>query len=171
MEESKKCTLCLQVKPLSEFHKDNYSADKATQRCAQCRRILSNAYRLDKEDGTWESRRKPLMTKSEHQRKRNDYSRSRGVLRTFINATTRAKRFNAFIGLFTVREIKRLYGASCFYCGSREVIGLDHVVPLARGGRHTKGNMVAACLSCNSSKKNKTIMEWKKSDGRAKFLL
>ena len=29
---------------------------------------------------------------------------------------------------------------------------MDHVVPLARGGKSNKGNIVTACKDCNSSK-------------------
>lgn len=41
---------------------------------------------------------------------------------------------------------------------------IDHVIPLTRDGTHTKGNLVAACQPCNSSKGTKLISEWK---GRA----
>jgi 5-methylcytosine-specific restriction endonuclease McrA len=37
---------------------------------------------------------------------------------------------------------------------------MDHVVPLARGGRSTKGNPVPACKECNNKKKNLLPMEW-----------
>ncbi len=30
---------------------------------------------------------------------------------------------------------------------------MDHLVPLARGGRSTKGNLVPACKECNTKKK------------------
>jgi len=39
---------------------------------------------------------------------------------------------------------------------------MDHVVPLIRGGRHSVGNIIPACRSCNSSKGGKFIIEWKK---------
>ncbi len=29
---------------------------------------------------------------------------------------------------------------------------MDHVIPVARGGTSTKGNVVPACLACNQSK-------------------
>ena len=32
---------------------------------------------------------------------------------------------------------------------------MDHVVPLVRGGRSTKGNVVPACKECNTTKKYK----------------
>lgn len=44
----------------------------------------------------------------------------------------------------------------CHYCNKRfpaEQITMDHVIPLARGGRSTQGNIVAACKPCNQSKK------------------
>ena len=30
---------------------------------------------------------------------------------------------------------------------------MDHIVPLVRGGRSTKGNVVPACKACNTGKK------------------
>ena len=30
---------------------------------------------------------------------------------------------------------------------------MDHLVPLARGGKSSKGNVVPACKSCNTNKK------------------
>jgi 5-methylcytosine-specific restriction endonuclease McrA len=37
---------------------------------------------------------------------------------------------------------------------------MDHIVPIARGGRSTKGNLVAACKDCNNRKKSLLPMEW-----------
>jgi len=36
---------------------------------------------------------------------------------------------------------------------------MDHLVPLARGGKSTRGNIVPACQSCNQSKKLTTPVE------------
>ncbi|MDE0788643.1 MAG: HNH endonuclease signature motif containing protein, partial [SAR324 cluster bacterium] len=38
---------------------------------------------------------------------------------------------------------------------------MDHVVPLARGGRSIKSNLVPCCKSCNNQKKNLLPIEWK----------
>jgi len=46
-------------------------------------------------------------------------------------------------------------GGRCFYCLQRltpVVRCLDHVVPRARRGRDTYGNLVSCCLECNSRK-------------------
>ena len=51
----------------------------------------------------------------------------------------------------------------CYYCG-RQVspgqLSMDHVSPLARGGRSTRENLVAACRDCNIQKKNLLPAEW-----------
>ena len=53
-------------------------------------------------------------------------------------------------------EIKAAHNWLCVYCGSKPAqLTMDHVIPLSKGGSHTKGNIVPACKSCNSSKGNK----------------
>jgi 5-methylcytosine-specific restriction endonuclease McrA len=65
----------------------------------------------------------------------------------------------------SIKELKRLYSAHCFYCGSKGPITLDHIIPIARGGRHSIGNLIAACRSCNSSKNDRLIVEWRRYYG------
>lgn len=48
----------------------------------------------------------------------------------------------------------------CLYCKQPCKPTIDHVVPIARGGRDEPSNIVAACLSCNSSKCDRLIIEW-----------
>lgn len=50
----------------------------------------------------------------------------------------------------------------CYYCGEkfeRDELTIDHIVPVARGGRSTRGNMVVCCRSCNQEKKFLTPAE------------
>lgn len=47
----------------------------------------------------------------------------------------------------------------CQYCGSRQKLTVDHVMPRSRGGRDTWLNLVAACTSCNNKKGNRTPEE------------
>ena len=47
----------------------------------------------------------------------------------------------------------------CIYCGS-PANTFDHLVPVKRGGKTTPGNIVLACVSCNSSKKDRDLDEW-----------
>ena len=48
----------------------------------------------------------------------------------------------------------------CAYCGKACAATIDHVVPIARGGRDEPDNVLPACGSCNSSKSNWLISEW-----------
>ena len=50
----------------------------------------------------------------------------------------------------------------CHYCHKKvgaANLTLDHVVPVARGGRSTRGNCVPCCAACNASKKAYTPAE------------
>lgn len=50
---------------------------------------------------------------------------------------------------------KRANGV-CHYCQKKfppADLTMDHLVPLVRGGKSTKGNLVVACKDCNSKKK------------------
>ena len=50
----------------------------------------------------------------------------------------------------------------CHYCGQKfpkDQLTLDHIVPVSRGGRSTRGNLVVACLDCNQKKKYLTPVE------------
>lgn len=57
----------------------------------------------------------------------------------------------------------RIQKGVCYYC-SREVgrgqLTMDHVVPLSRGGKSTKGNLVPCCKECNNKKKYLLPLEW-----------
>ena len=50
----------------------------------------------------------------------------------------------------------------CHYCAGEFIpvsLTMDHIVPIARGGRSTKGNVVPACKKCNTTKKYYTSAE------------
>ena len=50
---------------------------------------------------------------------------------------------------------EQLSRGTCHYCGKKfppEELTFDHIVPVVRGGRSTRGNMVVCCKPCNQSK-------------------
>lgn len=57
---------------------------------------------------------------------------------------------------------QQIADGKCHYCG-RTVdpaeLTMDHIVPVSRGGRSTKGNVVPCCKACNSDKKYLTPAE------------
>lgn len=59
--------------------------------------------------------------------------------------------------------LRRINQGVCYYCKrvvGREHLTMDHVVPLSRGGKSKKGNIVPACKECNSRKKYLLPIEW-----------
>jgi len=58
---------------------------------------------------------------------------------------------------------RRVAAGVCFYCRGRVgrlALTMDHVVPLGRGGRSVRGNVVPACKDCNTRKKSMLPVEW-----------
>ena len=54
------------------------------------------------------------------------------------------------------RTVLLAYNSACAYCYRSDVpLEKDHVIPISRGGHHTKENVVPACRSCNAKKGNR----------------
>ncbi len=54
----------------------------------------------------------------------------------------------------------------CHYCGEKfppKDLTMDHLMPIIRGGKSTKGNLVPACKKCNSEKKHRLPFESKQA--------
>ncbi|MCS7074956.1 MAG: HNH endonuclease [Bacteroidia bacterium] len=47
----------------------------------------------------------------------------------------------------------------CVYCGSRQHLTIDHLIPKSLGGKDTWENLVTACSNCNTKKGNLTLEE------------
>jgi 5-methylcytosine-specific restriction protein A len=55
----------------------------------------------------------------------------------------------------------------CYHCEKKfsvDELTMDHLIPLSRGGRSTKKNIVVSCKQCNSLKKNLTVAELRLSE-------
>ncbi len=58
---------------------------------------------------------------------------------------------------------RKIEDGICYYCRSkvgRNRLTMDHLVPLSRGGKSKKGNIVPACKECNNRKKSMLPYEW-----------
>lgn len=68
--------------------------------------------------------------------------------------------------IVTERDIVRLiarHGGKCAYCAG--ILGdgyhMDHVMPVSLGGSNGIGNLAPACATCNTSKSNYLLSEWR----------
>lgn len=51
----------------------------------------------------------------------------------------------------------------CYYCDAQippKELTMDHLVPIIRGGKSVKSNIVTACKECNNKKKYLLPIEW-----------
>ncbi len=71
----------------------------------------------------------------------------------------RARKQNAG-GSYTAQQWLDLcayYDQRCLCCGLQEVLTVDHIVPLSRGGSNDISNIQPLCRACNSAKYDRTI--------------
>lgn len=73
----------------------------------------------------------------------------------------RARLLSCEVMVVTSRDLDRVRSQPCLACGSRERIQVDHLLPLARGGRHAVGNLIPLCFRCNPAKGPLTWAEWR----------
>jgi len=71
-------------------------------------------------------------------------------------------RLRAYVALpfkritLTRKNVMRRDRNRCQYCGNRDALTIDHVLPRSRGGRDTWENLVTACVPCNNRKGSRT---------------
>lgn len=75
-------------------------------------------------------------------------------------------RIRAEVALFLLEA----YEWKCGYCGSDTKLTLDHRVPLRRGGADTLENLIPACGRCNSSKHDRSELDFRGERALAEFV-
>lgn len=108
----------------------------------------------------WEKQNRDKVLRHERKYRDNhpDYAAKK-------NSTRRAR----LCGSFTQTELEQVKLAQwfgnlcCYYCGCNidDIYHIEHVIPISRGGSNTIDNIVLACPSCNHSKGNKLVVEWR----------
>ncbi len=70
-------------------------------------------------------------------------------------------------------RLKLVLPQACSYCGDRDRASftVDHLIPRHRGGADRGENLVWACRSCNSSKRDQDVLEWLASQGQFPSIL
>lgn len=124
--------------------RDELIAYQATYRDANRRKINSRQRR-------YHARNRDVRLEQNREWRRKNPDKLRAHIKN-----RRAKKLGAREGGLTATEWRRIcevYEHRCVYCGDQPArLTQDHVIPLCKGGSHTKENVVPACQPCNSRK-------------------
>ena len=139
----KTCGQCREHKPLSEFSPSKRGSGGVASFCKKC---FSKRY-ANRETGREATRRYRELNREAYLagHRLAQFNRKNG-----INAVSD--------GTVTKKFLTALYAtAICHYCGqetARDQRTADHKHALSKGGGHSASNLVMACFSCNSSKRD-----------------
>ncbi len=174
----KQCTVCGQLKILDEFSKNPKTADGYLHQCKTC--VLERVRKWKSENKELiKLRRKITYLKNrskniqdsiewgknnkEKRKIAKDKWRDKNKELTNHYAKQYSYRKKCAIGKHSLIEYKekmKLFSGMCAYCKIRKANTKDHIIPLSKGGSDYIHNIVPACVSCNSSKRDKTLEEW-----------
>jgi 5-methylcytosine-specific restriction endonuclease McrA len=144
----KRCTRCGEKQPVSQFARNRTAPDGYQYACRGCQRVYDQA-RYWKKSRNLSAVPNPIDAHLISMRRRLVHLERRSILHS--------------LGVFDIsqKDMRRLARSSCTHCGSNKNIQIDHIIPVARGGRHSIGNLQTLCRSCNTSKSNLLEVEWR----------
>ena len=173
----KKCSKCGESKPLDQFHKQAKSKGTFKSACKSCACDItrkwyadnraragarSRKYRAKNPDRVRESSRKYRVANADRVRESNRkyHAKNPDAVKLAEHIRRARKQING-VYVVTVKNVRYLLAQPCYLCETAPSIDLDHIIPLAKGGRHAIGNLLGACKSCNNSKGSMFLFEFK----------
>ncbi|MGH8720069.1 MAG: HNH endonuclease [Burkholderiales bacterium] len=174
--QKKWCHKCRSWKPPDQFGRDRHRTDGYYAICRLCR------YRRKTSGPTKTDRRQMLAQNKKWCSKCNHWLDSKfvhaGLCRQHANEYVRKKYITDF-GFRLERKqhahsrkrgvepippeaqemLLEEFDGKCAYC-DKPADTWDHILPISRGGLTIPSNVVPACASCNSSKKNSELFAW-----------
>jgi|GEM_PF-5985224 5-methylcytosine-specific restriction endonuclease McrA len=144
--KGKACVECLAWKPLEEFALHATCVGGRRNVCGPC-----DAERHPYKHETYLKRRPAQLAAAKAWREANPEKRRASALAYRARRVARLKE-GPGVSLEELRLLDELYGGLCAYCREEKATGLDHVIPLSKGGRHEFSNVLPACHGCNCSK-------------------
>ena len=162
VDVSKRCSKCKTDKPVSSFRRDSRRVDGLQNYCRDCHNYANKMWREANREKHLASLRKWHADHREHSRESNArWAKEHRELRRIKDSKRRLAQQNNGEFLILESEVRRLYKSACAACGATGEITADHIMPLSRGGRHSIGNLQPLCKPCNSSKKDRLMVEWR----------
>lgn len=166
MIDVKLCRSCNDVKGVEYFSKNSHTKDGLQNKCKECNKLYLKEWSFNNPDKVKHSYRNTnLENKLEYNRKYHQENKEYLKLyckqwvrdnREQKNNHTRNRRDRQdSLSVEDVEYIRSVFNNSCFNCGSKVKLSLDHTMPFILGFKLSLNNCTLLCTSCNSSKKDK----------------
>jgi hypothetical protein len=178
----KLCSGCGRSLPLEQFYRRNDTSSGRYSRCKDClserdRRRAQERYKIERQDPVkrrqncsrvraWETANKERRNQylreynKQHPEKKRERQRRwaqspRGKERLRVKKLRLIAAYELEVLSAEGLDLKwEFWGGRCWMCGKKATTW-DHVKPLSRGGLHCLANLRPACVSCNSSKRDR----------------
>ena len=164
----KVCKVCNQAKPDSLFALSVVTKSGISARCKACESERGKIRYQKIKDKTISQSRKYRQDNHKHRLQIEQKSRlkNKEKNRPSKNARQRIRNNKIQGGVYVIlnKELRKIYNSPCFNCGSNKNQSLDHIIPISRGGSHSIGNIMTLCLPCNTSKRARLLVEWRKQN-------
>lgn len=140
----KHCWSCRMWKDRSAFGIDRSRGDGLACRCNPCRKPAKQMALLIETPAEYERRRYAVDSDFRFRRQQRVHARKRGIEPMPVEGRN---------------ELRDRFDGCCAYCGEPAETW-DHIVAVSKGGRTEPGNILPACRSCNSSKKDRDVYDF-----------
>jgi hypothetical protein len=77
------------------------------------------------------------------------------ILSDLLDRHTKTNKRSTYINKNIVKSVLLKYKHTCFYCGSKEKLEIDHIIPVVKGGKNIYSNLQVLCRTCNRKKGGK----------------
>lgn len=179
----RRCTKCRTVKVVSDFKTDTSRLDGHGYVCRDCERLTPHGKistrdrRLARDRGeawcrlcgSWlpqdEINKQGLCRPHQRAQDRERYRNDPDHRERRLAHSSRRKRGVERVPDFAGELLLELFEGGCAYCDNQAETW-DHVVPVSKGGITEPANIVPACISCNSSKRDRNLDAWLTKTGR-----
>lgn len=153
-DSGKRCGNCFMFLELSEFSPSVRGALGLSAYCKVCTRTR------------YYDRDKAREASYRHRERNREVYLSRHRLHQFNRKKLEKVTADSSV---TSEFVKSVYAnTECYYCQKTVNRGdrtLEHIIPLAGGGKHTSTNIVMACKYCNSAKQDQSEEEFRRKNG------
>ena len=152
----KQCSKCQELKHLDRFFRKGTNADGSVRRrseCSECKKSYERLYRERNRDA-YNAEKRAWAEKNRKKRRMSQRA---------SESRRRASQLSAGVFEVTVSDLNRLMRQSCAarhlsHCDGEKQV--DHIVPIAKGGRHSVGNLQILCARHNAQKHDKFWAEF-----------